>query len=194
MKRFARVVIEQRRIQRDSDDIMSIPTTPGPEAISHDKRYQRYIVNSSEINFDGEINWNLDREVTDYIKKHNFKFIYSDNSRTELFTPANQDLFDAAINASSRHGRSIYRHTYTESECSTMRDGLSKLYHINRLTNIEEIFKCLDYIFKNIRKIHLRLLVMLYSSNNSTTVKMLTILWGMPWDLKPEDLVQSNHN
>lgn len=64
----------------------------------------------------GEINWNMNREITDYVKKHKFKFIDSDNSCIELFTPADKNLFDVARVEFADHGRSIYRNTYSENE------------------------------------------------------------------------------
>ncbi len=133
--------------RHDINDIMNIPASETPTTIPHQERLNKKYKNLGG-HLDGDIDYSMDKDVTDFIKKHKFKISEASDKCILLFRPEDNELFEQALYRASRHGKGYHRTKYTRNETSMEKENLDKLYYINRITNVSFIRDYLDQIYE----------------------------------------------
>ncbi len=143
-------LIEERHSLREAvESLMNIPASETPMSKSHEERRKRRHDEMYEVTnglLDGDISYEH-KEMVDYIKKHGHRFLDGEGC-IQLFEPENDELFRQSLYVSSRHGKGKHRVSYTPNQKTMEKEGLAKLYYINRLDNVNEILTYLDEIFQ----------------------------------------------
>lgn len=128
---------EQQR-EQDIDAIMNIPASDSPLARSHEERYLAYTApNATGGILKGDIDRELNKELTKFIDKHPFSHIECDEALI-LFPPIDINKFQA----------SLRRIGYTKNSIKKENHNVYIDYYLNKITELNFIFSSLDTIYE----------------------------------------------
>ena len=129
---------QEQQQEQDIDAIMNIPASDSPVARSHEERYLAYTApNATGGILKGDIDRELNKELTKFIDKHPFSHIECDEALI-LFPPIDINKFQA----------SLRRIGYTKNSIKKENHNVYIDYYLNKITELNFIFTSLDTIYE----------------------------------------------
>ena len=119
------------------DDLMNVPVSDAPVARTHEERYRDFTLETTSGILDGNINRELNDELTKFIDKHPFAHIEC-NDAVLLFPPLNMEAFKTALRRVSYQPNTIKKEDH----------NIYLNYYLNKITNLNFIFSSLDTIYE----------------------------------------------